>query len=63
MQNCSQPNTISLLEALRPVFKLNSIRPVMNRWTVTNVRIYFDMYGILGVVRENKDNSEIVKLL
>ncbi|XP_058494816.1 5-hydroxytryptamine receptor 3C-like [Solea solea] len=49
MLNCSEPNTPSLLEALKPVFKLNSIRPVMNLSTVTNVSISFTLFAILGV--------------
>uniref|UniRef100_A0A3B4XHL8 Uncharacterized protein n=1 Tax=Seriola lalandi dorsalis TaxID=1841481 RepID=A0A3B4XHL8_SERLL len=57
MLNCSQPNTLSLLEALQPVFKLSSIRPVMNMSTITNVSISFTMFGILGVVRDTKINS------
>ena len=51
MLNCSQPNTPSLLEALEPVFKLNSIRPVMNMSTLTNVSITFTLFNIFGVVR------------
>ncbi|XP_056132821.1 5-hydroxytryptamine receptor 3A-like [Lampris incognitus] len=49
MLNCSRPNPPALLEALAPVLKLQSIRPVMNITTYTNVRIYFILYGILGV--------------
>uniref|UniRef100_A0A3B4XVD6 Uncharacterized protein n=1 Tax=Seriola lalandi dorsalis TaxID=1841481 RepID=A0A3B4XVD6_SERLL len=59
MLNCSQPNTLSLLEALQPVFKLSSIRPVMNMSTITNVSISFTMFGILGVVRDTKINSKV----
>ncbi|KAK9519421.1 hypothetical protein VZT92_022153 [Zoarces viviparus] len=47
--NCSQPNQPALLEALRPVFNLSSIRPVMNMTTSTNITTLFTMYGILGV--------------
>ncbi|XP_044056991.1 5-hydroxytryptamine receptor 3A-like isoform X1 [Siniperca chuatsi] len=49
MLNCSQPDPPSLLEALRPVFSLSSIRPVMDMSTPTNVNISFTLYGILGV--------------
>ncbi|GAA6219795.1 5-hydroxytryptamine receptor 3A-like isoform X1 [Lates japonicus] len=49
MLNCSQPDTASLLEALQPVFELNSIRPVVNISTPTNVNISFTLFGILGV--------------
>ncbi|XP_029356840.1 5-hydroxytryptamine receptor 3A-like isoform X2 [Echeneis naucrates] len=49
LQNCSKPDTPSLLEALQPVFRLKSIRPVMN-WSIpTNVSIGFTVFGILGV--------------
>nr|XP_033937190.1 5-hydroxytryptamine receptor 3C-like [Pseudochaenichthys georgianus] len=50
MQNCSRPDTPSLLEALQPVFKLNEIRPTMNISTPTNVSIGFVLFGILGLV-------------
>lgn len=50
MLHCSNPDTASLLEALNPVFNLNSIRPVVNITTVTNVSIYPTVYAILGVV-------------
>ncbi|XP_010777546.1 5-hydroxytryptamine receptor 3A-like isoform X3 [Notothenia coriiceps] len=49
MQNCSRPDTPSLLEALQPVFKLNEIRPTMNMSTPTNVSIGFVLFGILGL--------------
>ncbi|XP_070765026.1 5-hydroxytryptamine receptor 3C-like [Enoplosus armatus] len=49
MLNCSQPDPPSLLEALRPVFNLSSIRPVMDMSTPTNVSIGFTLFGILGV--------------
>ncbi|XP_034003858.1 5-hydroxytryptamine receptor 3A-like [Trematomus bernacchii] len=45
MQNCSRPDTPSLLEALQPVFKLNAIRPTMNMSTPTNVSIGFVLFG------------------
>ncbi|XP_029931655.1 5-hydroxytryptamine receptor 3A-like [Myripristis murdjan] len=49
MVNCSEPSPRSLLEALAPVFKLNSIRPVINISTPTTVSTDFILYGILGV--------------
>ncbi|XP_063748254.1 5-hydroxytryptamine receptor 3C-like [Eleginops maclovinus] len=49
MQNCSRPDTLSLLEALQPVFKLNDVRPTMNISTPTNVSIGFVLFGILGL--------------
>ncbi|XP_069377988.1 5-hydroxytryptamine receptor 3A-like [Paralichthys olivaceus] len=49
MMNCSQPDTLSLLEAFKPVFKLSAIRPVMDISTTTNVNISFTLFGILGV--------------
>nr|XP_057929164.1 5-hydroxytryptamine receptor 3A-like isoform X2 [Doryrhamphus excisus] len=49
MQNCSRPDSLALLEALRPVFNLSSIRPVVNISTVTHVHIDFILVGILGV--------------
>lgn len=52
MLNCSQPNQPALLEALRPVFNLRSIRPVMNLSTPTFVGIDFIIFAILGVVRD-----------
>ncbi|XP_053286898.1 5-hydroxytryptamine receptor 3C [Pleuronectes platessa] len=47
--NCSQPDQPVLLEALTPIFNLSAIRPVMNMTTSTNVKIFFTLYGILGV--------------
>ncbi|AWP10841.1 putative 5-hydroxytryptamine receptor 3A-like [Scophthalmus maximus] len=49
MLNCSQPDAPSLLEALKPVFNLKSIRPVMNVSTPTTVNIFIILFGILGV--------------
>ncbi|XP_054646084.1 5-hydroxytryptamine receptor 3E-like [Dunckerocampus dactyliophorus] len=49
MQNCSRPDSLALLEALRPVFNLSSIRPVVNISTITYVQIDFILVGILGV--------------
>uniref|UniRef100_A0A8C6S3G8 5-hydroxytryptamine receptor 3A n=1 Tax=Neogobius melanostomus TaxID=47308 RepID=A0A8C6S3G8_9GOBI len=49
MLNCSSPTTPALLEALAPVFKLSSIRPVSNISTPTRVKVEFIMFGILGV--------------
>ncbi|XP_053286897.1 5-hydroxytryptamine receptor 3C [Pleuronectes platessa] len=49
MMNCSHPDAPSLLEALKPVFKLSAIRPVRNISTITEVNISFILYGILGV--------------
>ncbi|XP_049911720.1 uncharacterized protein LOC126397182 isoform X2 [Epinephelus moara] len=49
MLNCSRPDPPSLLEALQPVFKLSSIRPVMDLSNPTNVSIDFTLFGILGV--------------
>ncbi|XP_030289523.1 5-hydroxytryptamine receptor 3A-like [Sparus aurata] len=54
MLNCSQPDLPSLFEALKPVFTLSSIRPVMNTSTPTRVSIDFIMYGILGVTWRNE---------
>ncbi|KAI9517345.1 hypothetical protein NQZ68_004562 [Dissostichus eleginoides] len=54
MQNCSRPDTPSLLEALQPVFKLNEIRPTMNMSTPTNVSIGFVLFGILGLRWRNE---------
>lgn len=48
---CSQPDTPALLEALRPVLNLSSIRPVQNYSTPTDVNMDFSIYGILGMVR------------
>ncbi|XP_007542757.1 5-hydroxytryptamine receptor 3A-like [Poecilia formosa] len=47
--NCSKPDQPSLLAALRPVFDLRAIRPVMNQTTHTTITMYFTLYGILGV--------------
>ncbi|XP_062306112.1 5-hydroxytryptamine receptor 3E-like [Osmerus eperlanus] len=47
--NCSEPSNLALLEALTPVMKLSSIRPVIRQSTPTNVSIWFTLYGILGV--------------
>ncbi|KAM4629843.1 5-hydroxytryptamine receptor 3A-like [Polymixia lowei] len=49
MLKCRQPNPPALLEALTPVLKLNSIRPVKNMYSCTNVSTSFILYGILGV--------------
>lgn len=53
MPNCSTPEPPSLLAALTPVFSLNTIRPVYNLTTTTQVYIEFILFGILGVVRES----------
>uniref|UniRef100_A0A3B3ZL48 Uncharacterized protein n=1 Tax=Periophthalmus magnuspinnatus TaxID=409849 RepID=A0A3B3ZL48_9GOBI len=50
MLNCTSPNPTALLQALSPVFELNSIRPVSNLSTHTMVSVEFIMFGILGVV-------------
>ncbi|XP_077440633.1 5-hydroxytryptamine receptor 3C-like [Vanacampus margaritifer] len=47
--NCSEPNQLALLEALKPIFKMAAIRPVINMTTPTDVRLHFLLYGILGV--------------
>ncbi|XP_051930209.1 5-hydroxytryptamine receptor 3A-like [Hippocampus zosterae] len=47
--NCSAPNQLALLEALKPIFKMGAIRPVTNMTTPTNVSLHFLLYGILGV--------------
>ncbi|XP_042369567.1 5-hydroxytryptamine receptor 3A-like [Plectropomus leopardus] len=49
MLNCSRPDPQSLLEALQPVFKLSSIRPVVDMSVPTNISIGFILFGILGV--------------
>ncbi|XP_061739260.1 5-hydroxytryptamine receptor 3C-like [Nerophis ophidion] len=49
MPNCSRPDSLALLEALRPVFNLSSIRPVVNSSTPTHVQIDFILVNILGV--------------
>uniref|UniRef100_A0A8D3DXI4 5-hydroxytryptamine receptor 3A-like n=1 Tax=Scophthalmus maximus TaxID=52904 RepID=A0A8D3DXI4_SCOMX len=54
MLNCSQPDAPSLLEALKPVFNLKSIRPVMNVSTPTTVNIFIILFGILGVDWRNE---------
>uniref|UniRef100_A0A3Q2Z9F5 Uncharacterized protein n=1 Tax=Hippocampus comes TaxID=109280 RepID=A0A3Q2Z9F5_HIPCM len=59
MSNCTRPDGPALLEALRPVFDLSSIRPVMNVSTTTLVNISFILIGILGVVRESWRNEFI----
>nr|XP_019936208.1 PREDICTED: 5-hydroxytryptamine receptor 3E-like [Paralichthys olivaceus] len=46
MMNCSQPDTLSLLEAFKPVFKLSAIRPVMDISTITNVNISFTLFDV-----------------
>lgn len=51
MLNCSRPDSLALLEALRPVFNLSSIRPVQNLSTTTYVTMDFTLFGILGLVR------------
>lgn len=52
MLNCTQPDSLSLLKAIQPVFDLNPIRPVTNVSSPTSVSIGFTLYGILGVVRD-----------
>ncbi|XP_077573944.1 5-hydroxytryptamine receptor 3A-like isoform X2 [Stigmatopora nigra] len=49
LQNCSSPDTPALLEALRPVFELKAIRPVMNVSIPTALTVDFVIFGILGV--------------
>ncbi|XP_019201586.1 5-hydroxytryptamine receptor 3E-like [Oreochromis niloticus] len=49
MLHCSNPDSPSMLEALKPIFNLNTIRPVVNITTVTNVGISLTVFGILGV--------------
>ena len=51
MLNCTRPDHPALLEALGPVFKLSSIRPVQNPSEPTYVGVTFTLYGILDVVR------------
>ncbi|XP_074523981.1 5-hydroxytryptamine receptor 3C-like [Halichoeres trimaculatus] len=60
MLNCTRPDPPSLLEALRPVFNLSSIRPVMDTSTQTNITIHFVLVGILGVVRDTVTNNVFV---
>ncbi|XP_061153867.1 5-hydroxytryptamine receptor 3E-like [Syngnathus typhle] len=47
--NCSEPNQLALLEALKPIFKMGAIRPVTNMTTPTNVGLHFLLFAILGV--------------
>ncbi|XP_078802690.1 5-hydroxytryptamine receptor 3A-like isoform X2 [Oryzias latipes] len=47
--NCSNPDQPSLLQALTPVFNLNSVRPVLDTNSPTDIYMYFTLYGILGV--------------
>ncbi|XP_037105053.1 5-hydroxytryptamine receptor 3E-like [Syngnathus acus] len=47
--NCSEPNQLALLEALKPIFQMGAIRPVTNMTTPTNVSLHFLLYAILGV--------------
>ncbi|XP_057696051.1 5-hydroxytryptamine receptor 3C-like [Corythoichthys intestinalis] len=49
MQNCSSPDGPALLEALRPVFDLRAIRPVVNISIPSIVNVDFVVVGILGV--------------
>ncbi|XP_025754737.1 5-hydroxytryptamine receptor 3C isoform X2 [Oreochromis niloticus] len=49
MLNCSNPDTPSMLEALKPVFNLKAIRPVVNITTVTNIGLFLTVFGIMGV--------------
>lgn len=58
MLKCSRPDPIALLEALRPVFDLKPIRPVMNLSVITNVTISFTMVAILSVVRNTAFTSD-----
>lgn len=51
MLNCSRPDAPALLEALKPVLNMSSIRPVQNISTPTYVFMDFSIYGVLGVVR------------
>uniref|UniRef100_A0A672J4F9 5-hydroxytryptamine (serotonin) receptor 3A n=1 Tax=Salarias fasciatus TaxID=181472 RepID=A0A672J4F9_SALFA len=60
MLNCSEPDTPSLLEALRPVFNLSAIRPVVYLSTATNVTLDFTLFGILGVVSDTKWKNEFL---
>lgn len=63
MLNCSRPDGPALLEALRPVFKLSSIRPVLNYSTPTHVIMDFSIYGILGMVRRKSAVLSTLDLL
>uniref|UniRef100_A0A668VT83 5-hydroxytryptamine (serotonin) receptor 3B n=1 Tax=Oreochromis aureus TaxID=47969 RepID=A0A668VT83_OREAU len=47
MLNCSNPDSPSMLEALKPIFNLNTIRPVVNITTVTNVGISITVFDSL----------------
>ncbi|XP_030646984.1 5-hydroxytryptamine receptor 3E-like [Chanos chanos] len=48
--NCSQPNTWSLLAALRDnIFNKTDVRPVESLQTPTNISIYFTVFAILDV--------------
>ncbi|KAM9831441.1 5-hydroxytryptamine receptor 3C-like [Neosynchiropus ocellatus] len=49
MLNCSRPDPPALLEALKPVFNLSSIRPVVNSSTPTLVYVNIVVTSILGV--------------
>ncbi|XP_053734812.1 5-hydroxytryptamine receptor 3E-like isoform X2 [Synchiropus splendidus] len=49
MLNCSRPDPPALLEALKPVFNLSSIRPVVNSSTPTFVYVNILITSILGV--------------
>uniref|UniRef100_A0A672I0A1 5-hydroxytryptamine (serotonin) receptor 3A n=1 Tax=Salarias fasciatus TaxID=181472 RepID=A0A672I0A1_SALFA len=60
MLNCSEPDTPSLLEALRPVFNLSAIRPVVYFSTGTIVTLDFTLFGILGVVSDTKWKNEFL---
>lgn len=51
MRNCSRPDAPALLEALRPVLNMSSIRPVRDFSTPIHVFMDFTIYGILGMVR------------
>lgn len=57
MLNCSRPDAPALLDALRPVFNMSSIRPVQNISTPTYVFMDFSIFGILGVVSRKKVQS------
>uniref|UniRef100_A0A3Q2V3S5 Neurotransmitter-gated ion-channel ligand-binding domain-containing protein n=1 Tax=Haplochromis burtoni TaxID=8153 RepID=A0A3Q2V3S5_HAPBU len=56
--NCSNPDSPSMLEALKPVFNLNAIRPVVNTTTVTNIGISITVFGILGVLKRRRTVSD-----
>uniref|UniRef100_A0A668VPH8 5-hydroxytryptamine receptor 3A-like n=1 Tax=Oreochromis aureus TaxID=47969 RepID=A0A668VPH8_OREAU len=57
MLNCSNPDTPSMLEALKPVFNLKAIRPVVNITTVTNIGLFLTVFGIMGVVNDEWENE------